>query len=296
MPIQHTILAVPILHSKLTMPIQHTILTMPIQHAILTVPILHAILAVPIQHTILTTPVQHTIPAIAIQNKMLTVPMHHTTLTFTTIIYNTYHAIFQTPPGHPGLLGSALPWRDALSFRVTMTLSHNCGVFIGLARDRSCASNRITLDPATQQPRIHYRVTAADALVVLQGRSAVMRCMAGASPAAVLPIHTGAPWYCFDNATAAATSTVVDGNSGDASSKSAKQSSDSDRKFEQYLSGIAALGVAPNTAGVFSAHQMGSCRYLTVYTAITMPTLILYHVCAHSIRSTQGASKYSWLY
>jgi hypothetical protein len=187
----------------------------------------------------------------------------------------------QTPPGHPGLLGSALPWRDALSYRVSMTLSHNSGVFVGIARDRSSASNRITLDPSTQQPRIQYRVTPADALLLLQGRSAVMRCMAGASPAALLPIHTGAPWYCFDSTGAAASSAtatasatagaIAAANAGGSSGKSgscngsgggserrAKQSSD--KEFEQYLDGIAALGVAPNTATIFSAHQMGSCR------------------------------------
>jgi hypothetical protein len=177
-----------------------------------------------------------------------------------------------------------------------MTLSHNCGVFIGIARDRSSASNRITLDPSTQQPRIQYRVTPADALVLLQGRSAVMRCMAGASPAALLPIHTGAPWYYFDSSSSSAAATTatsttatagavaaavaaVDDSSGNnksgsgtgctggGSKASAKQSSDA--KFEQYLDGIAALGVAPNTATVFSAHQMGSCRYTHTHTATT---------------------------
>eukprot|EP00903_Cladosiphon_okamuranus_P008490 g8157.t1 len=146
-----------------------------------------------------------------------------------------YGCVIEAPPVHPGLMGLVLPWNDALSHRLLVGMARETSVFIGIGRDRSSNDNRVVLGPKGD-PVIKYTLGEEDSRVILQGRSEMLRMMRKAGASMVLPAHEGAPWFC-----------PKDGKEGD-------------EQFQDYVDTIESLGTTVNEAGVYSAHQMGSCR------------------------------------
>ncbi|CBJ27378.1 oxidoreductase [Ectocarpus siliculosus] len=81
-----------------------------------------------------------------------------------------------------------------------------------------------------------YALGEEDSQVILQGRSEMLRMMRKAGASLLIPAHEGAPWFC-----------PTDGKEGD-------------EDLEGYVEAMESLGTTLNEAGLYSAHQMGSCR------------------------------------
>ncbi|CAM9445079.1 unnamed protein product [Choristocarpus tenellus] len=139
-----------------------------------------------------------------------------------------YGVVVQTPPIHPGLLGMTTPWNDALTFRLSVAMETETACFIGIARDRSNEDNRVVLgprgDPIIRQDGITPRWKLS------------LRLLRAAGASLLVPVHTGTRWFCAED----------------------RDEGDSD--FEDYIKETEMAGTRVNQAGLFSAHQMGTCR------------------------------------
>ncbi|CAM9761896.1 unnamed protein product [Ectocarpus sp. 4 AP-2014] len=146
-----------------------------------------------------------------------------------------YGCVIEAPPSHPGLMGLVMPWNDALTHRMLVSMARETSIFICIGRDRSSNANRVVLGPRGD-PVVKYALGEEDGQVILQGRSEMLRMMRRAGASLLIPAHEGAPWFC-----------PTDGKEGD-------------EDLEGYVKAMESLGTTPNEAGLYSAHQMGSCR------------------------------------
>jgi len=68
----------------------------------------------------------------------------------------------ETPPIHPALMGTVLPWDSGLGLKLGLLLRNNISAFIGIARDLSSATNRVTLNsddqPVIKLFNLQYRL------------------------------------------------------------------------------------------------------------------------------------------
>jgi choline dehydrogenase-like flavoprotein len=141
-----------------------------------------------------------------------------------------YGVKIETPPAHPGLLGFALPWLGRRAYKQMMLKMAHQAIFIVLCRDRG--SGRITVDK-TGRPRIHYELGRRDADHIQQGIEAGLRIAVAAGATEVGTLQAGLPHF---------------------------KVSDSPKDFEDYLDTVWKAGAKANQLGLFSAHQMGTCR------------------------------------
>ncbi|MFQ5409014.1 MAG: GMC family oxidoreductase N-terminal domain-containing protein, partial [Anaerolineales bacterium] len=142
-----------------------------------------------------------------------------------------YGTILEVPPAHPGLLASALPWRSGRQFKAIMSRLAYQAAFITLTRDRD--GGRVSVDKRGR-PRLHYRLSPGDAAHMLVGLKAALRVHVAAGALEVGTVHAWLEPYH-----------VADGTGTD---------------FEAFLERVEAAGAGVNRLGVFSAHQMGTCR------------------------------------
>jgi choline dehydrogenase-like flavoprotein len=141
-----------------------------------------------------------------------------------------YH--LETAPVHPGLMALALPWTDARSHRSTMQRAANLSAFIVLARDRT--GGRVTVD---RQGRavVDYVVRPPERALLQHGIAAAARVHWAAGALEVHTLHT--------------TSQVL------------RRASPRERgDIDGFARAVQSLPVHGNRCGVFSAHQMGTCR------------------------------------
>lgn len=146
-----------------------------------------------------------------------------------------YGVKLETPPAHPGLLGFGTPWLGARDYKNLLARISHQALFIIVCRDRGSGRDsdcRITIDKKGR-PRIHYSLSPTDAEHIQQGIEAALRVMAAAGAVEVGTLHAGLPYF------------HLTGN---------------DTDFEAYLRRVRRAGTAPNRLGLFSAHQMGTCR------------------------------------
>jgi choline dehydrogenase-like flavoprotein len=141
-----------------------------------------------------------------------------------------YGVKIETPPAHPGLLGFATPWLGGRTYKELMLKMAHQAVFIVLCRDRG--SGRITVD-AQGRPRIHYQLAKVDVGHLQEGLDAALRVAVAAGASEVGTLHSGLPQYKV---------------TGD------------EAEFEGYLNQVRRAGARANHLGLFSAHQMGTCR------------------------------------
>lgn len=141
-----------------------------------------------------------------------------------------YGVKLETPPGHPGLIGFATPWLGARAYKdINLRMSHQA-IFLILCRDRG--SGRITVDKSGR-PRIHYQLDRQDGEHVLKGIEAGLRVAVAGGAQEIGTLQSGVPYF------------RPTGNESD---------------FENYLGQVRRAGSAANKLGLFSAHQMGTCR------------------------------------
>ncbi|HUN24545.1 MAG TPA: GMC family oxidoreductase, partial [Anaerolineales bacterium] len=141
-----------------------------------------------------------------------------------------YGVRIENPPAHPGLLGSALPWLNGKQHKAQMLRMANQAAFISLARD--VGSGRVTLNSAGK-PRLDYPVSQADKRHLLVGIQESLRLLRVAGAGELGTLQSGLP---------------------------ALPAGASDAQFSAWLEQVARIGLRPNAVGMFSAHQMGTCR------------------------------------
>ncbi|MEX2188393.1 MAG: GMC family oxidoreductase [Pirellulales bacterium] len=138
----------------------------------------------------------------------------------------------EVSPAHPGLWGLALAWPSQAEHRRRMERVAHLANVIVIARDEH--AGRVAVDRAGQS-RLEYRIAADDARRLLRGAVEGLRVLAAAGATELLSPHQRNLAF----------------RPGDASSS---------REFERYLTQVAAAGWRVNDLGLFSAHQLSSCR------------------------------------
>jgi choline dehydrogenase-like flavoprotein len=141
-----------------------------------------------------------------------------------------YH--LETAPVHPGLIALALPWSEPVEHRAVMEQIAHVAAFIVLSRDR--AGGRVTVD-RQGRPVIDYPVRAPERALLQHGIATAARIHWAAGAVDVHTLHTR--------------SRVLRRNS-------ARDTAD----IDGFARTVASLPVHANRCGVFSAHQMGTCR------------------------------------
>lgn len=140
-----------------------------------------------------------------------------------------YGFVMEVPPAHPGLLALGLPWRDGRAHKDLMREAAHIAAFIAIVRDRDSGEVRVD---RWGRPVLDYTVSSYDARHLVRGAQEAMRLHAAAGA------HT------------------VGGASNNLSPLSLRGGGE----LENHLGRIASRGVVKNDFGVFTAHQMSSCR------------------------------------
>ena len=136
----------------------------------------------------------------------------------------------ETPPTHPGLLSMVLPWRSGQQHRALMAGADHLGSFIVLTRDRD--GGRVRVDKQGL-PLIDYALSAFDRATMLEGvRAAAAIHVAAGAHTVYLP-HGTLP-------TLRATAGTLHN--------------------PELLASLPQLSWRPGRFGLFSAHQMSTCR------------------------------------
>jgi choline dehydrogenase-like flavoprotein len=157
----------------------------------------------------------------------------------------------ETPPAHVGLMGLLFPWASGrgspagfsgqgggLGVKLGMLNWPNIATFLALPRDRSQASNRVSID-SQGHPVLHYEVTPQDARLVLLGLEMNMRIIRAAGAKFLYFAHENFGWHQTER-------TSVEDNE--------------EVRFEEYVRAMHREGIKTARMQIFSAHQMSSCR------------------------------------
>jgi choline dehydrogenase-like flavoprotein len=140
-----------------------------------------------------------------------------------------YGVRLEVSPAHPGLWGLGLAWTSRAEHRRRMERLAHFGNLIVIARDRG--AGRVTLD-AAGRPRLHYRLAADDARRLLRGAVEALRIQLAAGALEVFSPHQRNLTYRPESGGSA----------------------------EAFLARVAAAGWRTHDLGLFSAHQLSSCR------------------------------------
>nr|MBA3826442.1 GMC family oxidoreductase [Ktedonobacterales bacterium] len=142
---------------------------------------------------------------------------------------------FEVAPGHPGLMGLALPWESGQQHKTDMARLGYAAPLIVLVRDRN--SGRVTLDKHGE-PIVDYPLGEAERRMLTQGAIEGAKVHLAAGAMRVGTLHTRL--------------TMFDAPSGTAPWQS--------QEFTNFARDITDRGLEPNRTMLFSAHQMGSAR------------------------------------
>ena len=138
----------------------------------------------------------------------------------------------ETAPVHPGLIALAQAWYGARDHRSKMQSIAHLSAFIVLTRDRN--TGRVSLE-RDGRARIDYRVAAEEQALLKRGIGVAARVHWAAGASEIHTLH-------------------VDDHTLRRASVS------DDAAFDRWRATVEALPVHDNRCGVFSAHQMGTCR------------------------------------
>lgn len=145
----------------------------------------------------------------------------------------------ETPPGHPAIMSTVLPWQNGLLYKLLMLQYRHIAAFLGIPRDRSHRDNRVVLD-AQGAPIVHYRITEVDKDLVLVGIEQALRLLYSDPRVAVMLVGD-ASLPCFSRH--ASVSEEVNA-----------------KRFEDYLAVVKRRGIQPLQTQLYSAHQLSSVR------------------------------------
>ncbi len=138
----------------------------------------------------------------------------------------------ETAPVHPGLIALAQPWYGARDHRARMQHAGHVSAVIALTRDRS--SGRVTVDREGRAV-VDYRVGRLERGLLREGIAAAARVHWAAGASEVHTLH-----------------------STDHTLR--RQLANRPGDIDAYCAAIARVPVHANRCGLFSAHQMGTCR------------------------------------
>lgn len=141
-----------------------------------------------------------------------------------------FGAKLETPPAHLGLMAMTLPWTSGAQHKRLMEQAAHLGSFIVLTRDRD--GGRVRVD-GQGQPLISYHLSPFDRHSLLTGIRGAAEIHAAAGAHTVLLPHGTLP-----------TLQVQEGRI----------------QNPAVLDGLPALDWSPNRFGLYSAHQMSTCR------------------------------------
>jgi choline dehydrogenase-like flavoprotein len=147
----------------------------------------------------------------------------------------------ESAPGHPGLLALALPWEGRAEHARVMAGSVHIGPLIAVTRDGGAGRVAVT---RAGRVRIDYALDARGVATIRHALVSMARIARAAGAGEIVAVGTPPAWY-----RGAATGSLA-----------GRATADSDRAFASFLERLSAFDCAPNRAGVFSAHQMGSVR------------------------------------
>ncbi|MBJ6145820.1 FAD-dependent oxidoreductase [Hymenobacter sp. BT559] len=150
--------------------------------------------------------------------------------TYTRLHGTNFGVKLETPPTHPGLLAMVLPWRGGQAHRQLLQGADHLGSFIVLTRDRDGGRVRIDKHGA---PLLDYTLSDFDRANLLVGMRAAADIHVAAGAHTVHLPHGTLP-------TLRATTGVPHN--------------------PEVLAQLPQLGWRPNQFGLYSAHQMSSCR------------------------------------
>jgi len=150
--------------------------------------------------------------------------------TYTRLNGTNFGVKLETPPAHVGLMATVLPWQSGEQHKALMQQAAHLGSFIVLTRDRD--GGRVGLD-RQGTPRIHYVLSDFDRAHLLTGVRAAVGIHAAAGAHTIYLPHGTLP-----------TLRVQEGQ----------------LQNPAVLESLAGLGWKPNQFGLYSAHQMSTCR------------------------------------
>jgi choline dehydrogenase-like flavoprotein len=150
--------------------------------------------------------------------------------TYTRLHGTNYGVKLETPPTHPGLLAMVLPWLGGRAHREILQAAAHLGSFIVLTRDRD--GGRVRLD-SHGTPLIDYTLSAFDRSNMLEGVRAAAEIHVAAGAECVYLPHGSLP-------TLHATGGMLHN--------------------PKVLARLPHLGWRANQFGLYSAHQMSTCR------------------------------------
>jgi choline dehydrogenase-like flavoprotein len=150
--------------------------------------------------------------------------------TYTRLHGTNYGVKLETPPTHPGLLAMVLPWLGAQQHRDMLSAADHLGSFIVLTRDRD--GGRVRLDPHGM-PLIDYTLSPFDRANMLEGVRAAAEIHVAAGAHTVYLPHGSLPTL------RAAGGTLQN---------------------PDVLAQLPHLSWRANQFGLYSAHQMSTCR------------------------------------
>lgn len=149
---------------------------------------------------------------------------------FTRLAGSNFGVKLETPPTHPGLLAMVLPWRSGEQHRQLLQAADHLGSFIVLTRDRDGGCVRTDRRGA---PLIDYNLSAFDRKSML----------AGVRAAADIHVAAGAHTVYLPHGTLP----VLHAQNGIL-------------RNPELLASLPRLPWHPNQYGLYSAHQMSTCR------------------------------------
>jgi choline dehydrogenase-like flavoprotein len=149
-------------------------------------------------------------------------------------LQNGYGFRIETAPAHPGLIALATPWVNARSHRRVMQSTQRKALLIVLVRDRS--SGRVTID-RSGRPIVDYRPGLGEMTMLREGIARTARILSAAGATGVQTLHTRPL-------------TIGDGSDGSVRYET----------IDELCAAIRRSRVCDNHVGLFSAHQMGTCR------------------------------------
>jgi len=150
--------------------------------------------------------------------------------TYTQLHGTNFGAKLETPPTHPGLLAMVLPWRSGAHHRELLQAADHLGSFIVLTRDRD--GGRVRTDKQGV-PLIDYRLSAFDKQNLLTGIRAAAEIHVAAGAHTVYLPHGSLP--------------ILRAHEGVVQNPA-------------LLAALPRLPWQPNRYGLYSAHQMSTCR------------------------------------
>lgn len=149
---------------------------------------------------------------------------------FTRLHGTNFGAKLETPPAHPGLMSMVLPWLSGAQHHEMMRDASHLGSFIVLTRDR--AGGRVRLDPQGA-PLIDYTLSEFDRASMLAGVRAAAEIHAAAGAHTIYLPHGTLPTL---------------------------RAEDGRLTNPEALAQLESLSWRPNQFGLYSAHQMSTCR------------------------------------